>query len=306
MNTRHAMLMLGLILSASTYSQNYFYNNKYYDADIVYELAISAGAMNCLTDLGGTTGIGKGFVKDLNLPNTRLTAGAQVGLIYRSAVGLRLEFNYGTVTASDAVLKNDATAGRYRYQRNLHFRSKITDFLLMGEVYPLPIVFPPDEHAKASRFAPYITGGIGIFKFNPQAALNGQWVALQPLHTEGQGFEIYPERKLYALTQINFPAGIGCRYEVSAIFNIRLELVHRFTRTDYLDDVSTTYVDPVFFNRYLDATSAQQAYLLSDRQAELNPAHVTQPGAVRGNNKKRDTYFSAVLKLGLLLGRERR
>ena len=89
--------------------------------------------------------------------------------------------------------------------------------------------------------------GAGIFSFNPQAKLNGQWYALQPLHLEGQGFKEYPDRSSYQLNQLNFIAGLGLRYELNSVFNARLELVHRILRTDYLDDVSNIMSIPIFF-----------------------------------------------------------
>lgn len=33
----------------------------------------------------------------------------------------------------------------------------------------------------------YVYTGIGIFYFNPQININGDWTKLKPLHTEGQG-----------------------------------------------------------------------------------------------------------------------
>ena len=49
------------------------------------------------------------------------------------------------------------------------------------------------------RWTPYVTGGAAVFTFNPKAEYNGEWVALQPLGTEGQGLPQYPDRKKYSL-----------------------------------------------------------------------------------------------------------
>lgn len=40
-------------------AQYYFYNDKYYENEVVVELGLSGGLMNSLTDLGGKKGIGK-------------------------------------------------------------------------------------------------------------------------------------------------------------------------------------------------------------------------------------------------------
>ena len=52
-------------------AQYYFYNDDYFDSDIIYEAGASFGIMNCLTDLGGHKGLGKPFLKDLNFGNTQ-------------------------------------------------------------------------------------------------------------------------------------------------------------------------------------------------------------------------------------------
>lgn len=306
MNTRSQLLLLYCcLISTLSYCQHYFYNNRYYDKDFLFELNASLGAINCLTDIGGTSGEGKGFLKDLNIGNTKFSGGIGVGFVYRYAVGLRVEANMGNIQAYDSVLKNDQSKGKYRYNRNLSFRSPVAELLLLAELYPLKL-FYPTEKEKSPVFAPYITGGVGIFSFRPQTNLNGIWIDLAPLHTEGQGFAEYPERKPYALTQFNFPFGIGCKYEASALLNFRLEILHRFTRTDYLDDVSTRYIDPSLFDKYLSSSQALIARTLHDRQNEINMQHITVPGTVRGNDGKKDSYFTVQLKLGLVFGREKR
>lgn len=307
MNTKPFPLVLACLLASQlSFCQYYFYNNRYYDKDLLFEINISTGAMNCLTDVGGTNGKGKSFLKDLNVANTKISGAISAGLIYRYALGLRLEANIGSLQACDSILKNDQSEGKYRYQRNLSFRSSISEIILLAELYPIRLFAPAEEDTKAPAFAPYITGGIGLFHFKPQANLNGIWLDLAPLHTEGQGFAEYPERKPYALTQLNFPVGIGCKYEISPLFNIRLEVLHRITRTDYLDDVSTRYIDPDLFNKYLPADKISAALTLHDRQRELNPQHVTVPGSIRGHSNKNDSYFTIQLKLGFIIGRELR
>jgi opacity protein-like surface antigen len=300
-----AILFMYCFLFYRSFSQNYFYNNRYYDKDFLFEINASAGAMNCLTDLGGKSGEGKGFLKDLNIVNTQFSAGISAGCVYTYTLGARLEFNAGTITADDNVLKNDKSAGGIsRYKRNLQFRSNIYELLLLVEYYPLAHLFFYDNNH--SRFSPYITGGVGLFHFNPQTYLHNQLINLQPLHTEGQGFAEYSNRPSYKLTQVNFPVGAGIKYELSPLCNFRIEVLHRITTTDYLDDVSTMYIDPALFQKYLTPENAALAIQLNDRQGEINPAHTTQPGAIRGRSSKNDSYFTIQFKIAIVLGRERR
>lgn len=306
MNTK-AVILAGLCCCMLQYatSQYYYYNDSYYDNDFLFEINASGGAMNALTDIGGHSGRGKGFVKDLNLSATRPCGSLGAGLLYRYTLGLKITGTYGTVTGTDAVLRNDQTDARYRYKRNLNFQSQVAEVAVLGELFFLQALANVSSE-KRLLCSPYILGGMGIFHFNPQADLDGIRIALKPLHTEGEGFAEYPGRPEYRLTSFVFPIGIGLRYDLSAAFHIRLEVLHRITTTDYLDDVSTQYIDPALFNKYLTADNAQLAIALSDRQAELNGLHSTQPGSTRGKSNKRDSYFTAELKIGLTLGRERR
>ncbi len=107
--------------------------------------------------------------------------------------------------------------------------------------------------------------GLAYYHFNPQASLNSKWIDLQPLHTEGQGFEEYPTRTNYKLYQFNFPVGVGFRYEVTSNFNFRLEGLFRISNTDYLDDVSTRYIDPALFSKYLTGENLTNALILNNR-----------------------------------------
>jgi opacity protein-like surface antigen len=288
-------------------AQYYFYNDSYYDSPILFEIGGSAGAMNCLTDLGGKRGIGKKFIKDLNTGKTEFSGGLYVTAMYKYAIGLRLEGTFGKVSADDNVLKNVDVKdiARARYNRNLSFRSSISEFSLMAELHPLFILIDWSERDEdPPRYSPYLLGGVGYYSFNPQTKLGNKWVDLQPLHTEGQGFVEYPDRLDYKLKQMNFPVGLGIKYDLSDAVNVKGEFVYRVLRTDYLDDVSTTYIDPAAFANPANgmaATTQATAFKLSDRQ--LNK--VTGPGGKRGSPAQKDAYFTFNLKLGLTIGRER-
>jgi hypothetical protein len=261
--------------------------------------------MNCLTDLGGNKGIGKQFVKDLNLGKTKFAGGVSLGAMYQNMIGLRLEATFGEVGADDAVLKKKAASTFGRYERNLSFRSKITEFMLAAEIHPLFLFNKYDENKPPPRISPYLLAGVGFFSFNPQARLNGAWVDLQPLSTEGQGFKEYPDRKPYKLNQMNIPIGVGIKYELTDVLNLRAEFVYRKLNTDYLDDVSTNYIDVNLYPNYFTGAKLNNAFLLNDRQYELNPAHITNEGDQRGSSKHNDAYFSFNVKVSYSFGRQR-
>ena len=297
------ILMLTVFVEKAT-AQYYFYDNKYYDSPILFELGGSVGVMNCLTDLGGNKGIGKKFVKDLNLGKTQLAGSIYLSAMYQYMFALRLEATFGTVTADDKVLKKVAPSTFGRYERNLSFKSKITDFMLALEIHPLYIINKNNEDKEPPSFSPYLLGGVGFFSFKPQAKLAGKWIDLQPLRTEGQGFAQYPDKKPYQLNQINIPIGVGVKYDLTSNLSMRAEFVYRKLNTDYLDDVSTTYVDPAIYDVFAGAKRSN-ALQLNNRQQELTPSHITNEGDQRGNPKNKDAYFTFNIKIGYSFGREK-
>lgn len=299
------LLLSGITQKAA--AQYYFYDNNYYDNPLTYEVGLSGGVMNCLTDLGGRKGIGKKFIKDLNMGKTTLAGGIFISAMYKYAVALRLEGTFGQVKADDKVLEKVKETTFGRYERNLSFRSNITEFSAMAELHPLFIFKSYDDEydREPPRASPYLVGGVGFFSFNPQAKLGNTWVDLQPLSTEGQGFSQYSTRTPYKLNQLCIPFGVGVKYELSPLFNLRAEFVYRKLNTDYLDDVSTTYIDPSVYYNYFTGSKLNNALLLNDRQYELNPSHVTSPGDQRGNPSNNDAYFTFNIKASLIFGRER-
>jgi hypothetical protein len=102
---------------------------------------------------------------------------------------------------------------------------------------------------------------------------------------------------MYGTTAFSIPFGGGIKYAFyGGRMNIAFEVLHRFTSTDYLDDVSSTYVDPAAFPRTSGRVSVSQ--LLSDRSGELGIAPIGLPGRERGNgSRQKDQFVTALLTL---------
>jgi hypothetical protein len=292
-------------LSQKAQGQYYFYNDNYYDNPVTFELGGSLSIMNCLTDIGGKKGLGGKFIKDLNMGQTNVGGSVFMSANFRYAVGLRLEATFGKLSGNDNVLAGVTDIAKERYNRNLHFRTNITEIAAIAEFHPFFIFIDwANRDVEPPRWSPYVMAGVGFFSFNPQAqGPNGTWIDLQPLSTEGQGFNEYPDRDVYKLKQLNIPLGIGVKYELSQAFTLRGEFVYRKLFTDYLDDVSTNYINPDLFNQYFSPDKAALAAYMADRQIESR----TNPngGSKRGSPDQNDAYFSFNIKLGITLGRER-
>jgi hypothetical protein len=267
-----------------------------------FEAGITVGPSNFLGDLGGNMGRGTPFLKDNNIQMTKLTMGGFISYHPNELFAFRLALNIGTLEGDDAIIKKKGGLEEARKARNSNFRSKFSEALFLSEIYPT-IFLEEDASDNYKKLRPYILAGVGAFKFNPQGydQVTGEWVALQPLRTEGQGFPELADRKEYKLTQMNLPVGLGVKYFLSDNVNLSFEIIHRKTFTDYIDDVSTKYIDPALFYNHLPTAQAQ----LAERMANKSSG-VYGPGNKRGTATNNDAYYSAGFKLGIRLGSDNR
>jgi hypothetical protein len=180
----------------------------------------------------------------------------------------------------------------YLKPRNLSFYTSISEAYAALEINFLDI--------RKTRFTPYLYGGIAVFHFNPWTNDDaGKKVYLKPLSTEGQGVAAFPEQKAYKLTQVAIPFGIGLKYAVSDNINIGVEFSDRKTFTDYLDDVSSHYVD---YEKLLAAKgpkAVEMAYrgIPSPNASASYPPH----GEQRGTPSEMDWYYFAGLTIEVKL-----
>ena len=284
-------------LSLFTFISSFSYSQPT-ESSSHFEAGITVGPSNFLGDLGGNMGRGTTFLKDNNIQMTKLTFGGFVSYHPSELLSFRLALNFGTLEGDDAIINPKGGLEEARKTRNSNFRSKFTEAFFLTEVYPL-IFLEEDPSDNYRKFRPYAVAGIGVFKYNPEGYDPGsnQWVALKPLRTEGQGFAEFPDRKEYKLTQMNIPLGMGVKYFLSDNVNLSFEIIHRKTFTDYIDDVSTNYIDPSLFATYLTASQAQIATRMANKSSG-----VYGPGMKRGTPTNNDAYYSAGFKLGIRLG----
>ena len=261
------------------------------------EVGLGLGPMFFLGDLGGSYGLGRTFVKDVDFPMTKLSKGLFITITPNEWLGFRLAANQGVLEGDDKQAPNKGGEERFRLHRNLNFRSSVVEAHVAVEFYPT--VFFEGYDGLLGKLRPYGVVGIGGYHFNPKTKdAAGDWVALQPLHTEGQGFAEYPNRQVYKLTQMEIPMGFGFKYYVKENMFIGLEVMHRKLFTDYIDDVSTTYIDPLLFNNYLTPDKAALANELYYRSDELTANSRPALDEQRGDPKENDAFFSTIIRLG--------
>ncbi len=185
---------------------------------------------------------------------------------------------------------SDENAKKYyhrQWSRNLSFRSTVLDIGIQPE---FNILGYRTNHF-TYKSSPYIFAGVSLLRFNPQALYNEKWTNLQPLGTEGQYLNVpeYFDRR-YKLTQIVIPFGFGWKYSMGKNINIGCEISARKTFTDYLDDVSTNYVDlkDLLYRNGLIAVK------LSNRTAEVGDELIEKTeDDPRGSPDAKDWYYFA-------------
>lgn len=224
------------------------------------------------------------YIGDLNPSKHFFLSKPAFGIIYRYNLSPRFAIKinglYGTLEGNDAISKANI-------RRNLSFKSYVTDISVQLELNFLKYITGHDKY----KFSPYIFTGVSLFNFNPKARDSGTWYELQPLGTEGQGTTIPNVGKRYSLTNVAIPFGLGVKYSPLKFLCIGFEWGLRKTFTDYIDDVSTVYVDPVV----LRAENTDIAARLADRTVYNEGETVSNTGLQRGNSKTKDWYSFAGL-----------
>lgn len=238
---------------------------------------------------------GAHYFGDLNtrarINRPKLAVGAFFRKQFGNYVALRVAGHFAQVGYSDVFNTNN----EYQRRRNLSFNSKIFELTVQGDFNFFKFV-PADPDY---RFTPYVTFGVGIFSYDPYAYLGNKKVFLRPLGTEGQGHPDYADRKAYNTMAFCIPFGVGVKYALNERMNLGFEIVHRFTGTDYLDDVSKTYVGADKFPDLPDGTPST-ARLLQDRSYETGEI-IGVEGRQRGFSKQKDQYTFAEVTLSFNL-----
>ncbi len=259
-----------------------------------HELVFGAGTAEFMGDLGGGKGVGTHFVKDFDIQAGRWAFMLGYGYKLTDRFALRTAIYYGRVFGNDEFTPEPARNGR-----NLSFRSPIIE---LSEVVEFSIIREKfgyrynSKHARKLKATPnlYIFAGIGGFYFNPKAQyLDGKWYSLQPLGTEGQG--IVSTRPKYSRIQMSIPFGVGLNCMLTKSWGIGFDFGFRYTLTDYIDDVSSTYVDPDIFDDPI-------ASYFSNPDSKYSVG----AGEQRGDSNWNDAYMFLTIKVTYKLFSSRR
>ena len=116
---------------------------------------------------------------------------------------MRAGFAIGSFGATDRISRDP-----FQQARNYSFRSSLSEGTLDVQYNFLNFKSSP----KAKNWTPYIFGGVGLCSFQNSVV-------------RARGI-------------INFPLGVGVKYEINRPWSVGLEFGTRFTKHDYLDGLS--------------------------------------------------------------------
>jgi hypothetical protein len=290
------------------------------------QFIVGVGVTNFLGDLGGGNDLGRDFIWDLDFQATRPSL----------LVGYRYQVNgffFLRGNAQWGILRGDDkfTTQVNRQERNLHFRSGFLEGNVMAEFYLIQNARSNLYNLRGVRgrrglsMDLYIFGGIGFMYFNPKAEYQGQWVALQPIGTEGQGLP--GQKDKYSRTTFTVPYGIGIGKSIDRYWAVNVELTLRATFTDYIDDVSDVYYGrSQIYNAKLEQgaseSAARRAAALSDRRVitsnnpsenptlddRLNDPNWVDPydDETRGDPSDKDSFMTGMITISRKIVKRRR
>jgi hypothetical protein len=215
-----------------------------------WDAGLKLGGTSYLGEMGGNEDTRRDFVYDMKLKQTRRAIGAFARYRFSPIISGAITVNYLRIQGGDNLSTNPA-----RVARNLSFRNDMFEFNGRGEIV---FYHENDVGHKGRRgldFKAFFFAGVGGLVHSPKANYDGNWVKLRPLQTEG------PANTYKALT-FTLPTGIGLYFTYKKKHRFGWDIGWRTTFTDYLDDVSTTYVDP-------STLSSETALAMYNRNPEL-------------------------------------
>ncbi len=245
-------------------------------------------------------GVGLGFSTywgDLNSPSfsTNLSNNSGFALqlsgrkFINKYVGIKASFTYGTIKGDDKHSSLD-----WQRLRNLSFKSSLIELGVMGELY----IFGFDTEPGSTFFSPYITAGIAGFRTDPKTIFQGNEIRLQPLGTEGQGMPGFDGK--YGLINLSIPFGAGAKFIINDRINVSVDVVLRRSFTDYIDDISKSYVNYDDLNAGNGTLAASLGNRMNEYLGQQEPVQLPT-GSQRGGANVDDYYVMSFVTLNMLI-----
>lgn len=216
------------------------------------------------------------------------------------------------IFSDDNILNSNATelSDLRAFTRGLHFKNNLIGFNIIGGYSPF--------HSKRHFLSPYFATGLSIFYSNPEAKVNGNWVALMPLNLNRS---ITGSPKDYRKVNFGIPIVVGIPLYKKNQIGIYFETNITISMGDYLDDIGETPLQPslysstelMIYDRSQEQISAYSGINRTNIVNEYNKQRFNIPyqenpfstkikdfgglGDVRGDRYDRDMFYSFQIKV---------
>ncbi len=273
--TKTTPALKGILVAAALLSTPFFLNAQYF-----WETGINLGASNYLGDIGGNELTRRDFVADMKMEKSNVNVGGFVRYKVNRKLSAQANIAWLRIAGDDKLSANPA-----RNTRNLNFRNDIIEATVQGQFFFYEVNDLGHTYRHKDAFRAYVGLGAGAVYHNPKTNYNGEMVALRPLTTEG---------KKYTMITAVIPASAGFYFVINKNYHIGWNITWRTTFSDYLDDVSTMYVD----DSQLPSSLAIELANRTD-ELEVTPAFGENftPGNKRGDSKHNDSYVSTSIDM---------
>ena len=243
----------------------------------------------------------RGFLFDLNTDQTKYVFNFSYMYYLKSKITFRINLAYSQISGDDKSTSDpDRNNRKLNFETTIVEGSGVVEWILVpeksGNRYNLKNKFGKSIGAKNPLgFGLYAFGGIGIFYYDPygydyfQESNTKTKHRLRPLRTEGQGIFMKGSEEFdrfyvidnsgekiidysdyafnfgetYKSFSMCFPVGFGIKKSFHSTAGLKLEAGFRFTRTDYLDDVSTRYFNQQALRDWHTPLLAETAAIMS-------------------------------------------
>lgn len=283
-----------------------------------HHIGFGIGAAGFLGDLGGRDQVGSQDFRDFDFAAIRPSFQLGYKYLLLEDLAFNAQLSYGFISGNDKYTKEP-----YRNNRNIHFRSPVLEFAPTLQWFFLSSFVDRARYRRITRvsspivfnYSAYLFLGVAGFYFNPQGYFSADeyrdlewrtvpdnqipadgWYNLKPLRTEGQAF--FDTRQEYSRISFSIPFGLGLIWRINRDIALGLEFGFRKTFTDYIDDVSKTYVDPAIYQQMFDDPGkiALAEYFTNPAINTLSEI-VTAPGQQRGSPYDSDTYLFSFISI---------
>lgn len=294
------------VISANAQDGQYWGQSDYpYIEYRGFSLGTNFGLADMWADVGTKSPIDH-YANDKYWKDPHFMGGVFVRYTHWPGFAMRLGANFGKIYADDKWNANKSSTTPLinddYFQRNLRnqtVRTNIWETNFMFEISPMRL-FSNWETSKAAMrgFQPYLLVGGSYFRYVPTGYFKNfvteteRWHDLRPLSTEGQGYNVEGMPDFYSEYSYAVIAGLGVKWDVGRAFGLGLEFQLRHTFTDYLDDVSGKYIDPIYHDIANVEKPGQGGFItkMMDKSYEIVPGYQHQAGELRGDPNNKDMF----------------